>query len=207
MFYIELNDKIIKSGNIEEIIIDFNDIISNLILEYNSNVTILNNSDNVGNITIIKLSVGETIISLLSNDSRLSLHHIHLLQFFIFDNKKIMMLKNTVFQDIKLNPQIILDIVTYQKHLIDPIYILTNVFNMRETHLFQSFILYLNKCIKTAENMNKLDINKIVGGFISKENRDFDKYKKLLIHYISLKKILPYKIHFNEYDSQLIPNF
>ena len=103
---------------------------------------------------------------------------------------------------IKLNPQSLLDIFTHAKSLINPYYVLSKIFNIADSYMYQAFILYLNKSISYNNETSHFDINLIINGFVF--NNDYAnnlKFKNLLMYYISSKKILPFKIKYQKYIS------
>ena len=151
----------------------------------------------------------------ISTNFTLTSNYTYLLKYFLLPINKINKLDNNYENHlIKLQPYTLLDLFT-TKCLLDPYYILINVFNINEEIIYQTFVLYLNKTI------TKSALDKFIESNESNESNNFNQeiiinnffvnsiparkniYAKLLIIYLKNKQILPFNIAYKPYTSLL----
>ena len=183
--------------NIKEILLELNIILSNLYNEYKNILFSVKEPDNMLEFKINDIIVESNII--------LSLNIIP----YLLLNKDLLskLSQNDLYKLIKLDPEFLLNVITYDKCLINPYYLLIKLININEEALYQTFILYLNKSISCNTEMEKIDLTNITKTFlINCDNKicteyTYKKYDKLLTYYISAKKITPFMIKFTPYSS------
>ncbi|QKF93636.1 hypothetical protein QKU48_gp0178 [Fadolivirus algeromassiliense] len=194
-------DKHYSNNNIEEVILYFNKIITKY-NDYKIPFTIV-----ITNISITIKTYDNTIILKNLNGLNITQNDIYLLPLFILNNKYIKQISVDKLREIiELNPNSILDILMCKEVMIDPYYLLVNLFNVNEELIYQTFILYLNKTISIANEANKININNIINDFFNDRKNviNINKYHKLFSFYMSNKKILPFMIEYNPYKSNLL---
>lgn len=203
MFYIKINNLIqMQNDNLNDIIINFNKILS-IINETEKGKYVIKNNDSHN--VIIELEFDNKNIK-LESDNTITLSHemIHLFPFFIFSkNTLINMDDNDLLLITKLNTQLLLDVFTYDKLLLDPFYILSNIFHVPNDCIYQIFVLYLNKTISINHELSQFNMDIIIDNFINDNIHTKKlKFKNLLMYYISSKKILPFRIKYQKYVSK-----
>ena len=208
MFHIKINNEIqIQSDNLDDIIIHFNEILSTANNDNDNdndthNIKYIN--DHHQNAIVIELEFNNKNIKLESDIiTKLTLNDIYLLPFFIFSKNKLNKMNvDDLLHIINLNPQSLLDIITYDESLLNPYVVLSKIFHMNDDFIYQSFILYLNKTISIDTSQSQFNINAIVDNFIYHSTFNNQKYKNLFMYYISSKQILPFKIKYQKYISK-----
>jgi len=200
MFYIKINNEIITQNvNLYDIIINFNEMLST-----NDNTYDINYINNDQNTIIIELEFNNKNIKLESdNEIKLSCENIILLPFFIFPKNVLDKLDIVDLSLItKLNPQLLLDVFTYNKSLLNPYYVLSKIFHINDDFIYQSFILYLNNTISVSIEKSQFNVDIIVNNFICHNTFNNSKYKNLFMYYIGSKQILPFRIKYQKYVSK-----
>jgi len=205
MFYIKINNLIqMQNDNLNDIIINFNKILS-IINETEKGKYVIKNNDSHN--VIIELEFDNKNIK-LESDNTITLSHemIHLFPFFIFSkNTLINMDDNDLLLITKLNTQLLLDVFTYDKLLLDPFYILSNIFHVSTDCIYQIFVLYLNKTISINHELSQFNMNIIIDNFTNNNIHTKNlKFENLLMYYISSKKILPFRIKYQKYVSKFL---
>ena len=202
MFFLKLNEEIIMEKKFKNILIIFNNFLSNV----NETIKIINHKDKNSFIEIqteqFNIILGHEI------KNKLSQKNISLLPFFIFRKKTLEKLNINYLENlIKLDSYLILNILIYYDCLLDPFYILLNVFNLNKEIIYQTFVLYLNKSLFQNNINNEIKMNKISEDFLNNnENNDslIMDCNKLLIYYIKAKQIYPFVIKYEKYNSDLL---
>jgi len=96
---------------------------------------------------------------------------------------------------LNIHPQTLLDLmIKYEINL--PI--IFNDLHMNPNHLYQTFILYLNKTIQKSNDITKTDLNEIIMDFLQTNTVNVQPYKTLLLFYMSNKKILPFMLDYQK---------
>jgi len=198
MYYINKNSTTIYTNeNCTMILEQLNIILSDI---YNEFKEITVNKTEIG---LLEFKSNNTII--ISTNLFITLETIHYL---IFDKKIINKITNNIsdlYQPNKLNIEMLLDIITYDKYIINPYSLLIDIININKEAIHQIFILYLNKSIKLNDEIHKINLNIIpinfFGGY-NDSNIDHKNYIKLLIYYLTAKKIPPFMIKYESYKSK-----
>ena len=204
MFRIKINNIIqMQNDNLNDIIVNFNKILSIINETEKKEKYVIKNNDSQN--VIIELEFDNKNIKLESdNPITLSYEMIHLFPFFIFHkNTLINMDDNDLLLITKLNTQLLLDVFAYDKLLLDPFYILSNIFHVPNDCIYQIFVLYLNKTISINHELSQFNMDIIIDNFIN--NNIYTKklkFENLLMYYVSSKKILPFRIKYQKYVSK-----
>ena len=199
MYQINYEDDLITYNNIDDALLDLNKVLSNTenknIIEF-SVLTDLNT---------IKFSNIDGNNITFKYDKKLDYPSI---PYFIFKDSILQNINFNIIEDIQLmHPETLLNIMTYNGSILNPYKVLIEIFNIPEEFLFQAFILFLNKTVSSEENPLKINIDSIYGSFFINYKKiineiPIDKYHKLLMFYMSSKKILPFMLKFNQYSSK-----
>lgn len=195
MYQINYEDDIITYKDIDDALADLNKYLS----KQNDHIEI--NSDDNSQITF---NIDHDNQIIFKHDYDFTNKHIFI-PYFIFTNESLSKISLETIEDIQLlKPGLLLDILTYDQALLNPYFVLTNIFKVPEEAIYQAFILYLNKTIMMEDDPIKVNFNKIFSEFFSSDNnKDIPlyKYQKLLTFYLSAKKILPFMVKFEQYHS------
>ncbi len=96
-----------------------------------------------------------------------------------------------------LKPDILLDLM-FKKCLTD-LYILVKFLGLNEDHIYQAFVLYLNKTIEYSPTVINTDLVEIRDNFFENCNmsdEDIKKYDSLLLFYLKNKKIETFSVKY-----------
>ena len=100
-----------------------------------------------------------------------------------------------------LNPKILLDMM-FKKCLTDP-YTLIKFVGLNEDHMYQTFVLYLNKTIEHSPTIANTDLIEIRDNFFkncSMPDKDLKKYDSLLLFYLKNKKIETFSVKYTQFS-------
>lgn len=194
------NNKLFEKKDFDEIIPFFNKILS----IYDDakiplDVAIENNKITVNTI--------DNTIVLKNEIINFGRNELYLFPFFIFNRKLISELTSNKLKGIiELNPNYILDIMSFNKCMIDPYLILIKLFNVNEELFYQVFIQYLNKTIKVNKVKNQINTHAIINKFFYDSSNviNMNRYHKLFLFYLSNKGLLPFMISYTPYISGLL---
>lgn len=210
MFELIVNNQSKKynDNDIEECLIEFNSLLSS---ENSQNI---NPNNDLSKVCIISVKSNDNIIKIMNNSGdEYKMNDVKLIKYFLF-KKSVLDKINKINKNFhnkleKLCPEILLDIFTSKKCLIDPYYVFIKIFKINENHIYQTFILYLNKTIRINDVIVKFDSDVIIDNFFSSNNYNNktyinNHYEKLLLFYLKQKQIYPFMIKFNNYVSNLL---
>lgn len=196
MNYIKICDDMKEYDDIKNMVIDFNSILTRNSSKKITDKILLDHS--------FELEIG--VVKVHFNNC-FFLDDFNLLPLFIFDRQLIDKMDDDKIQKIiELNPNELLDIFTYGKCLMDPYFILMDIFNVKRETIYQVFVLYLNKTISSSNEINQLNFNKIIKDFFINCNyeliwsKDIKILKKLISFYIMSKQIYPFMLEYQKYD-------
>ena len=169
MYQINYDDDIITYKDIDDALADLNKYLS----KQNDHIEI--NSDDNSQITF---NIDHDNQIIFKHDYDFTNKHIFI-PYFIFTNESLSKISLETIEDIQLlKPGLLLDILTYDQALLNPYFVLTNIFKVPEEAIYQAFILYLNKTIMMEDDPIKVNFNKIFSEFFSSDNnKDIPLYK------------------------------
>lgn len=207
MYHIKTNNNIIYSGNtIYNTLNELNALLSDLFKINEKNKYTLHGSNN----NIIDFEYNDIKIKVSLNGTnqlnKLNDKNLDLFPLFIFDKNKLLELNEIDIKNIKLgNPKIFMEILTYKNYLMNPYYVLKNLFNVKDEMLYQIFILYLNNTIKIENDITAIKSEIIIKNFIDNDT-DIIPYNNLFKYYLAARKIYPFMIRYEYYNSKFNTN-
>lgn len=203
MYLINYDDDVITYNDIDDALLDLNKVLSNTENKDMIEFTISSDSN------IIRFSNvdGNSIIFNYQHSKDLQ-NKYRFIPYFIFKSSILHNINFNTIKDIQyIDPETVLNILTYKEPLLNPYKVLVKIFNAPEELIFQTFILFLNKTVSLEDNPLKINIDLIYQSFFINYKKiineiPMEKYHKLLMFYMSSNKILPFMLKFNKYYSK-----